>query len=518
MFEASRIIARFGGIRPMAAKLGVPVTTVQGWKERGTIPRKREADIRAAAARHGIALAGAGLETPLGAAAVGGAPDIEAAAEIGPGPGMSMGGEAGAAEAIDGTPGANVTEPPGAWGSIPEEPPAPKPDGPPGTAVSAGGTRLWRGGLAGLAIGLLIAVSAGGAGWYLGSRKPPPDPALKQRLAAAEARLAELGTAFDDAVGQVKALSGSLDDVRTAIVRFEDQLAKLPSLADAGAAMERVRDQAAALVARLDGIEDRLERLATGAAGAVGEEGAAAAEQLRRETAAALARLRQDMDAALAAVESQGATAAAALKQETERLSVALDAALARLSSSEAAGGGAGSRDAALVLAIGELRDAAGGGGPYAAELAAVRALAGSGAQWAEPLDALTTHESEGVATLDTLRDEYDPAARAAILAAGGKVPQDWLERAIAGAKSLVTVRRVDDAEGDDADAVIARAERALERGRVTEAEAELGALDTAAAAAIAGWRERARAHAAVRQALGALHALAVARLARQSG
>lgn len=507
MIEAARIIARFGGIRPMAAKLGVPVTTVQGWKERGTIPRKREADIRAAAARHGIALAGAGLETPFGMPAGGGAPDIEA---------------------IDGTPGAGVTAPPGAWGSIPEEPSAPSsgeppsaapsPASPPGTAVRAGGTRLWRGGLAGLAIGLLIAVSAGGAGWYLGSRQPPPDSALKQRLAAAEARLAELGSAFDDAVGQVRELSGSLGDVRTAIVRFEDQLAKLPSLADAGAAMERVREQATALVARLDGIEDRLEQLAAGAVGSVGEEGAAAAAQLRQETAAAVARLRRDMDAALAAVESQSASAAAALKQQTERLSAALDAALARLASSEAAAGGPGNRDAALVLAIGQLRDAAGSGGPYAAELEAVRALAGGGAHWAEPLDALTAHESEGAATLDTLRDEFDPAARAAILAAGGKVPQDWLERAIAEAKSLVTVRRVDDAEGGDADAVIARAEKALKRGRVTAAEAELGALDAAAAEAMAGWRRRARAHAAVRQALGALNALAVARLARQSG
>jgi len=51
---AERIIARFGGIRPMAHKLNVPVTTVQGWKKRGAIPESRHDDIRSAAAVHGV--------------------------------------------------------------------------------------------------------------------------------------------------------------------------------------------------------------------------------------------------------------------------------------------------------------------------------------------------------------------------------------------------------------------------------------------------------------------------------
>ncbi|HTJ65579.1 MAG TPA: mitofilin family membrane protein [Alphaproteobacteria bacterium] len=51
-----RIIERFGGIRPMAAKLDTPVTTVQGWKKRGIIPLTRHPDILAAAAREELAL------------------------------------------------------------------------------------------------------------------------------------------------------------------------------------------------------------------------------------------------------------------------------------------------------------------------------------------------------------------------------------------------------------------------------------------------------------------------------
>ena len=33
--DTETIIKAFGGIRPMASKLDVPVSTVQGWKQRG---------------------------------------------------------------------------------------------------------------------------------------------------------------------------------------------------------------------------------------------------------------------------------------------------------------------------------------------------------------------------------------------------------------------------------------------------------------------------------------------------
>lgn len=57
-----RIIERFGGIRPMAHKLDIPVTTVQGWKKRGAIPLARHADLRVSAAKHRIKLSEADLE------------------------------------------------------------------------------------------------------------------------------------------------------------------------------------------------------------------------------------------------------------------------------------------------------------------------------------------------------------------------------------------------------------------------------------------------------------------------
>ena len=54
--NAEDIIERFGGIRPMATKMEVPVTTVQGWKKRNVIPANRRDQVMEAAAENDIDL------------------------------------------------------------------------------------------------------------------------------------------------------------------------------------------------------------------------------------------------------------------------------------------------------------------------------------------------------------------------------------------------------------------------------------------------------------------------------
>jgi len=51
---AEQVIERFGGIRPMASKMSVPVTTVQGWKKRNVIPGNRREDVIRAARQNNI--------------------------------------------------------------------------------------------------------------------------------------------------------------------------------------------------------------------------------------------------------------------------------------------------------------------------------------------------------------------------------------------------------------------------------------------------------------------------------
>lgn len=52
--NGAAIIERFGGIRPMASKINVPVTTVQGWKKRDAIPVSRIEQIQQAAREHNL--------------------------------------------------------------------------------------------------------------------------------------------------------------------------------------------------------------------------------------------------------------------------------------------------------------------------------------------------------------------------------------------------------------------------------------------------------------------------------
>lgn len=54
--NATAIIERFGGIRPMANKMNIPVTTVQGWKQRNAIPASRRDDIIKAASANRLDL------------------------------------------------------------------------------------------------------------------------------------------------------------------------------------------------------------------------------------------------------------------------------------------------------------------------------------------------------------------------------------------------------------------------------------------------------------------------------
>jgi hypothetical protein len=52
--KAEKVIELFGGIRPMATKMSVAVTTVQGWKKRNVIPANRRNDVIKAAQENNI--------------------------------------------------------------------------------------------------------------------------------------------------------------------------------------------------------------------------------------------------------------------------------------------------------------------------------------------------------------------------------------------------------------------------------------------------------------------------------
>lgn len=54
LLSGNRVIAAFGGIRPLANRLGITASTVQGWKKRGFIPKARAEAVLMAAKEGGI--------------------------------------------------------------------------------------------------------------------------------------------------------------------------------------------------------------------------------------------------------------------------------------------------------------------------------------------------------------------------------------------------------------------------------------------------------------------------------
>ncbi len=522
---ALAVIAAFGGIRPMATKLGIAVTTVQGWRERAVIPVRRHADILAAAQKHGIEIDGALLEAS-------GQPS-EAEAPAGPAapPPSSAATRAAAAASPSEPKDKPAAEAP------PPIPPAPTP--PPEPPRSTAGA--W---LGGLVLGALLA--GGGAGgavatrdiWlpYLGgtaaggeasapaaeteaalagleseitglagkldalgaqvadlaqrpAAEPAAIPALEAALAELEARVAEAEARPSDAGGtETAGLSESVAELSARLARVEEQAAA-PGPIDPSV-MEQLSAKEAALAARVAALEE-----------------AGGAPSVAPAELAAVTAQNEELAARLAAAE----TRVAALDETAQGLS-------AEVAAQAEAGLSAATADSALTLAVGQLRDALRLSGPFAAELAVVTKLVADDAELSGLLAPLAAHAEAGVPTPEALRGEFPAAARAAASAGRGDEAEGLLSGVMRRVSQVVTVRPVGQVDGADAGAVLARAESKLSGGDLAGAVAELDALQDGAAAAMADWRRRAEGRLAADAAVAELSARAIAKLAGAGG
>ncbi|MFQ5774296.1 MAG: uroporphyrinogen-III synthase [Kiloniellaceae bacterium] len=490
---AHGIIAKFGGIRPMASKLGVAVSTVQGWRERGSIPAARHGQILAAAEAHGIALDRAEL-TESERSPEARAPHAEAAAEA-PAREQAVPAPAEAEKAAE----------------------APRPAAP--TAPPAAAGAWWRGFAAGA---LVLALGAGAAvlarDLWLPYLAPPP-PEAAEDLAAG--RLADL----EDRLSAIEA-APDLDETRAAVDRLQGGLAALNARVDALAArgppaqgpdqrleaLSGLEDRSARLDREVAGLKARLDALAAQAPPAEGPDQRLEALSgleariagLDREVAGLMARLDD-----LAGLRERGDARdrdIADLRAKIEALGAAR---------AEAAAGPAG--EAALALTVLRLRDALRGAGPFAAEYEALRALAeaapaAEAAGLAEAIAPLEPYAASGVPGLVALKTEFPAAARAILAQARGGSGDDWVAAVLRRLAGLVTVRPVGPVEGEDAAAVVARAEAYLAADDLASAVRELDALSGRAAEAARPWRAKAEARLTAERTLARLARLLVAR------
>jgi hypothetical protein len=173
-------------------------------------------------------------------------------------------------------------------------------------------------------------------------------------------------------------------------------------------------------------------------------------------------------------------------------------------------------RNQALVVAVGQLREVLGSSKPFAPELSAVTNLGGAGI--ARIADAVAPYAEHGVATLADLREGFPSVARDVVRAAGGAKDGDWIDKALAEASSVVTVRKVGEVEGDTPEALVARAEARLAADDLAGALEQMSRLSGPPAEAAKDWMAKAAARAAAEKALKDLHLQVIGQIAQSDG
>ena len=212
-------------------------------------------------------------------------------------------------------------------------------------------------------------------------------------------------------------------------------------------------------------------------------------------TAAAVAALQADMQALRQAVAAQN-TQGAAAETEAQLKEVQTIAAETTKNADELA------KSVRRLAALGQLRTAFDTGAGYAPSLAELTTQTGS-----VPA-VLTDNADSGLPTMSGVKAAFPPAARLALDAAlRANMGESWSERAASFLRSQTGARSLEPREGSDPDAVLSRAEAAVNTGDLITALTELQALPPEAVAALASWQEMAETRLAAEHAIAALAA-----------
>jgi len=168
----------------------------------------------------------------------------------------------------------------------------------------------------------------------------------------------------------------------------------------------------------------------------------------------------------------------------------------------------------AVLLAVGQLREAMARAMPFDAELRALLALAGNDPEVVTQTQLLKVRAAAGIPTQITLVARFQRLApdlvRAQLLPAG----QSWWRQTLDRLASLVVVRREDgDAAGSGNAAIVARIEARLAEDDLEHAVAEAASLTDAAAEIVAPWLDDAQARLAADKTVSALTAHVVAQV-----
>lgn len=158
-----------------------------------------------------------------------------------------------------------------------------------------------------------------------------------------------------------------------------------------------------------------------------------------------------------------------------------------------------------LTLEIASLKRAMDRGGPYAAELDAVRKVAGTTLD----LASLARYSREGAPTLPALAKDFRRVANAAIDAEAEPADATVLDRLMSGARSIVRVRKAGHDPADaSTEAIVGRMDAALRDGRLGEVLDQGKKLPPKAALAADDWLKKVEARHAVDRSVADIEAV----------
>ncbi|MGB0697175.1 MAG: uroporphyrinogen-III synthase [Rhodospirillaceae bacterium] len=431
-----------------------------------------------------------------------------------------------------------------------------------GTPAKSGGGKgcLW-------IILLVILIGAGTAGSYPWWRDKmpeaykawlPPLPqsaetqavaALTARLDAVEGEIATLqaaGDAGSEAAEQISAISGSVESLSGRLADLETQITEVMEAAEASAAAAPMGGEAPSFTPTDTDAGTAAGETATaaatpsaspsGAAGATSNSGASAAAVAEAQQAISLmdrevdvlkgfmdntktdlGTIREELSALAGSLETVGEELEGLDEDKASASQVlALTGRLVDVEDLAKQSNNARNRALALMLSVGQLRQAVLSGDAFGDELESVLVISGSDDVIAASGEALSPLSGGGVMLRGSLRESFPDVARQIArlgLAPGGS---EWWARTLQSVTSLVTLRRTDgEAVTDESGlfSTVAAAETAVLDNDLATAIATLETLDGAALETAGPWIAAAKARLIAEAALSDMTARALARV-----
>ncbi|MCB1522148.1 MAG: hypothetical protein KDJ37_16480 [Hyphomicrobiaceae bacterium] len=302
-----------------------------------------------------------------------------------------------------------------------------------------------------------------------------PDP----RIAALEQKLSLLTSAAEGSQGagtipQLAAVTGKLADIESTLqnqmdavrknvsAEIENRVSKAAEAAEAARSgtlridreLADVKTEAARIAQRIEALKADNQRFSDALA-AVQEEAGKVASSLEAAKSDLGQRFKsvakpEDVASAIAPITTK-------LGQIEKRVESVVTAEDNRKANAERI---------VLSLELANLKRVVDRGLGYADELAQVKKAAAGKLD----LSALDRYKSEGVPTLPELQASFRPLTHQIIDAATEPVEGGVMDRLLAGAKSVVRVRKVNHSPDDDSvEAIVARMDKALDEGRISD-------------------------------------------------